>query len=602
MMDIATKCERRKQWPVMVLAGLLGLLWLCLARHFGVGVSSDSAQYMDAAVNLRYTHDLSLPPQWPPLYPSLLAGLLHLTPFAADAASLLSGLCFLAYMLLFGRLVRSFGGTSWMQCMFVALAAFLPTILLIHTFAWPEGVFSVLVLATCTYIVEHARTGRVRHFALAAVFAGLAPLTRYAGYTLVITLAGYAVWRARAHQGQKAARPAVHAGILLLAVLPGLLYLLRNWLVFGTLHGVRGMAAGSYQRNLWQLVYVFWQDLTAALILLVGFAIWSYIRQVRADSRQVQPHLVVMTFLLALVGMYSIEMLVSVPTIAIDKIGTRYFAPIYPCVLLLIWIALQSEMAMRTHWLAPWFGRRCLLSSTCALVGLTLLLHVHGLVNTAGPFVGLSPSEMDRLHARIGYLHADAGHSHGAAGHSHAGMGDSYAEPDHLHAGYPCSPGAKQLRGYLHQRLNERGSVYASVVFESMNGYDRPWLGRALFHRSVLPVEDTSAGIWCERPCDGDFILHVPGDGQEHRILYRELPVELDRQRRTFPVQRADGIRQALREKQAASFILLVNGDALERCGITDLPAEFLDGMRLRSSVRIEPYRIYELALPDGPP
>lgn len=552
----------RDNLPVL-LAGLLGALWLGLIWHFGAYISPDSAQYMDTAVSLRYGHELAFLPQWPPLYPALLAGMLYLIPLPGDAASLLTGVCFLVYLLLFSKLLRLGGGPWWLRCLYVLLAAMLPGVLLIFACAWSEVVFAVLVLAGCYFISRHVQTGRTRDFVLAAGCAGLGLLTRYAGYALVLVLAGYAVWYVRTYRKVRLVQPSAYAGTLGLATLPGLLYITRNWLVFGTLHGQRQMALGSVGRNLGHLASVFWQDLYWPILLLFALAGILFARRRPVGPSTPSPSMVVLMYLLALIAVYVTAVLCSVSTVAIDELSTRYFSPIYPCALLAAWIALWSPVqpGARSRWMS--LLSRHVHMSVCCLVVLAGLVHASDLLQLMRPF-----------------------------------LPGGYPAVNHLYAGYRQSSSFAQLSTCLRQRLTEGRTVYASVIFDSMNGFDRPWLGRALFYRGLSLCPASSGPATFEDVHDGEFAFCMLGPSGKHRILFRDLPVDKNRPLR-LTAQRAERLRQILRDDPKGRFLLIVTDDAMQRCGLQDLPEDFLHGLTLQSSQHMEGYYIYELALSD---
>ncbi len=241
---------RARDLALLLLAGVLGLSWLVFIYTHGVAFSPDSCKYMTSALHIRYAFEPAFYSQWPPLYSSLLAGCLLLVDFPGEAASLLSGLCMVGFLLVFALICRRYIGSSVLSCLFLLALFTFPGFLLVYCYAWSEVPFSLLLLLTCYFVFRHQDSGLFRDYVLAAICASLAGLTRYIGYAMIVTFLGYTacfLWARRRKAGVPATRYLLWCGV---CILPGALYLFRNLWASGTLMGRRVAAEGNVFSNI----------------------------------------------------------------------------------------------------------------------------------------------------------------------------------------------------------------------------------------------------------------------------------------------------------------------------------------------------------------
>jgi hypothetical protein len=174
---------------LLAVAGII--IILKATALYGLGITPDSIHYLGCAENLRagkgyldydgtpYTH-------WPPLFPSLMA-LLSLTgigPYVSGRiinALSFGGIIFLSGILIHQRI------KSFLLAIAGTLTVFLSSTLLKDcTCLWSESVFIVLIIAFIYYITLYLEKERLRLLILAAVFAAISCLQRYAGLTAII--------------------------------------------------------------------------------------------------------------------------------------------------------------------------------------------------------------------------------------------------------------------------------------------------------------------------------------------------------------------------------------------------------------------------------
>ena len=222
---------------------------LVLARevNYGVGLTYDAVTYISTARNLLdgegfiqfndwpYLH-------WPPLYPLLLAALSFgvLDPYAVAGPlnAVIFGLTiFAAGCVLRGR-VRNGLLLMW-GCTAAALSIPLAAV---ASSAISEPLFILCVTLSLLCSVRYFEAGRRSALIWAAAFAALALLSRYAGVTLILTIAPLLLLQRGAAVPEKARRLGLYLAV---AGLPVAVWLLRNYLAYGEVRGTDAPASRS---------------------------------------------------------------------------------------------------------------------------------------------------------------------------------------------------------------------------------------------------------------------------------------------------------------------------------------------------------------------
>ena len=251
MLRRLSSAARRVDRFALLLAALAALgAGLVLARevNYGVGLTYDAVTYISTARNLLdgewfvqynnwpYWH-------WPPLYPLLLAGAGFgaLDPYAVAGplnAVIFGATIFAAGCCLRGR-VRNRLLLAW-GCAAAALSIPLATV---AAQALSEPLFILCVMLSLLCSVRYFEAGRQSALLWAAVFASLAFLTRYAGVTLILTMAPLLLLQRGVALPEKARRLGLYLAI---SLLPMALWLLRNYLDWGQIRGAGVPASRSF--------------------------------------------------------------------------------------------------------------------------------------------------------------------------------------------------------------------------------------------------------------------------------------------------------------------------------------------------------------------
>jgi hypothetical protein len=241
---------------VALLAGLAALA-LVLATVHGVAIDSDSAAYTDAARSLGHGHGLTLHgayPQieatrrgdpsfplvhWPPLFPSLLGGLVGLGGSAIGAARWAMVGLLAANTLLFGMLAwRASGGNRTAAMLGAVAFALSPVGLPLHSEAVSGPLFLLLAFSALELVARYIERERPMLLVAAGTLAGAGLLARYSGVALVAACFVGLITLAPGGLGGRVLR----AGAFSLAVLAiPAAWLARNAIVADTATGRHGL-------------------------------------------------------------------------------------------------------------------------------------------------------------------------------------------------------------------------------------------------------------------------------------------------------------------------------------------------------------------------
>ncbi len=227
----------------LMLLGLtiLGALAVLIVTRNGIGLSTDSVVYIDAARRLAqgdgftsgFNGHVGPITHWPPLYSVVLAGI---GVFGIDplfGARILAALLFGANVFLVGLLVWRHGSGGFLPAIASSLLMLVSADLLeVHAWAWSEPLFLLLgglgIHHLAVYLeYPHSR----RRLIAAAALVGLASFTRYLGVTFIIAGGLAILWLASGKWFRRGV-DAVLFGLVSMA--PLAFWMLRNFLLSGS--------------------------------------------------------------------------------------------------------------------------------------------------------------------------------------------------------------------------------------------------------------------------------------------------------------------------------------------------------------------------------
>jgi hypothetical protein len=551
---------------VVVLALVPGLFWLIFIRSFGLAFTPDSIQYMTYAMKMRYASEFSVTPFWPPMYPILINLVMYAKGFPADAAALLSGLTMVLFLFVLALILRNYSKDIILIGLFLLTLFTFDGFLHSYKFALSEAPFSLFLLLNFYSVIKHYETKKLKYYIFAALFTSLAALTRYIGYGLIATLFIYTLHFLYANRDDKSISAKTYLLWNSLSYIPSLLYLMRNFAIWQTLHGPRVSPFRTLYYNLEQTFKVLGKELNLFLLALLVIALVLFIFLVRSRGQPERNRYVLpLAYIAFFVGLYLAMLLYVTTQTAVVKIQTRYFSPIYFHLFIFVFISFQGALriGIEDERLEAIYKS----ALQVAVYGLTLAALIVQ-IRYFGEFMdGIARKQHERA--------------------------------SHVDAGYDASLTSKGFQPLLKDLVANQDELYLSVV-----AFQGPHRASAFLFREALlddraftdfSFEDIQSTFpfWEGDILQGtDFTLAFRENGYDKSIFYRDLsPLETDE-------QLLNAIRGTLsREDNIDSLWLIVyENEELLRVGrnVADVLPEDL---QIRSRESIEPYAIYEFAL-----
>ena len=344
-----------RQRPALALVCLAALgAALVLAREvaYGVMLTWDSVDYVGVARNLLAGEGFTLflggyYKGFPPLYPALLAGaslgVFDPLAVAGPVNAVLFGLTvFVAGWWLWRRLESRL--LALWGCAAVAVAWPLTWM---ASWAMSETAFILLALLALIQTEKFLEGGKRSALVAAAALAALACLTRYLGVSVVLAVALLLVFQRGATSAEKARSLTVYATV---SLLPLCLWMLRTFLLTGTLAGKRGRVFHQLPEILDDVFHELtrWAahglPLTLAVVSLLAAglaATWGFV-QARPGlaSRDWRSFSVFGGFALVYVALLVLAIMLGGVWSGFEA---RYLAPIYIPLLLVAALALERS-------------------------------------------------------------------------------------------------------------------------------------------------------------------------------------------------------------------------------------------------------------------
>ncbi len=325
-----------------------------------MGVSYDSENYLimaERSVQGQWAETFN--PVWPAFYPLSIAAIEYLGSalplVAARTISILSYIVlviavFLLGLRLQGRFTAHLGAIS-MLC--------LASVLYIYIFCWSETLyilFSVLFFLLLTeFLLGPSAAKRNRYLLGAAVFAGLASVTRYIGASLI----GTGILSIFLFGGYLPASRRLKKTLLftLVACAPLLLHSVACFLSYGLAGKTQFPSKYTFGHQLVQLVVTIYRDFLSYDLNFWGYLFflkWGFLDSwlriafmlgalalvimfvkspglPRREKNPPEPRIAILLYFL----IYCSVLLYVGSTVSIDPIASRFMAPLYPLILLL---------------------------------------------------------------------------------------------------------------------------------------------------------------------------------------------------------------------------------------------------------------------------
>lgn len=361
------------------------LMMLALSLEFvseGMGYSPDSAEFTLAGAYLRYPGGAALDPSWPPLFPFLIALFATFAQFPAQAAEWVVLVSALSIVLAFAALLRLSSKNFWLNILLAAIFLSLDAWFLLGRMVWSELPFVTLSLASIFFSARAYESGSRLLWICAFALASLASLTRYIGVVLPLAIL-VTIW----FQDSKTFRRSWKLAAL--SLMPLLVYLARNWVLFGTFAGERIASPTALTENAHIALIVLAEDLPLPFLLVLSAALLVlFWRRPRSNP----PQRFLRVLLPAFTILYLVFLLSSASRYQIDPLSTRFLFPLYPIFIIFVaslWSSLSDGRL--------WFGGNQYWSRFAPLVlfGLLLVTLAQQLLHAQARWVSLA-----NLHGR----------------------------------------------------------------------------------------------------------------------------------------------------------------------------------------------------------
>lgn len=326
----------------------------------GLGISVDSENYLVMAS--RFTQQQwgkAFNPVWPPLYPLTIAaikgpGLAELF----DAARIVSILSFVILVVTVFLLGLQFQGKF--AAHFSAISAlFLASLIYLYSFCWSETLyimFSLLFLFMLILFLKAPKEKATKYLIWSGIFAGLGSVTRYVGFSLIGTGILSTLFLSNYHPGSKKFKKTLT--FTLVASIPVFLHYLVCFYYYGLAGKTQFPSKYSFMHQLfrffstiyhdflsfdlsfWKYVFFFeWEFpffwIRMIVLLCILIFLFLFLKAVffsKSFRNLLKPQIGVIFYFV----LYSSIILYTSSTIAIDPIGSRFTAPLYPFLLLLV--------------------------------------------------------------------------------------------------------------------------------------------------------------------------------------------------------------------------------------------------------------------------
>ena len=326
----------------------------------GIGISVDSENYLVAAN--RFTQQRwgeAFNPIWPPLYPLTIAaikalGLAGLSGIARMISILsfviLLATVFLSGLHLQGRFTAHFSAISTL---------FLAALVYLYCFCWSETLYTMLSLLfffMLILLLKASKGPQTKYLIFSGIFAGLASITRHIGFSLIGTGILSILFLSNYHSPSKKFKKTLT--FTLVAGIPVFLHYLTCYLYYNLAGKTQFPSKYTFMHQLFQLFSTIYHDLLSfdlsfpkyvflfesgfpffwlRMIILLGaltFLVLFFKALFSSKPRKnfLKPQIAIIFYFV----LYSSILLYVSSTIAIDPMGSRFTAPLYPLLLLLI--------------------------------------------------------------------------------------------------------------------------------------------------------------------------------------------------------------------------------------------------------------------------
>jgi 4-amino-4-deoxy-L-arabinose transferase-like glycosyltransferase len=220
---------------------------LYVTNHGGIGVSPDSAAYLAAGRSLaqsaQWLHVDGAPlVEWPPLFPTLIALFSAIRVPELAAIRYINAISFALLSIVIYQAALIDTKTRRLAALAASLVVINPWLSLTYSHFWSDPPFLTLLglfLLRLPRLASHRNSEAI----VTGSIVSAAILTRYVGVSLLAVLVITVLIRPCGEWRDRFRTIIISSAV---AIAPVLLWLLRNWLVTGTLAGERGATVDTF--------------------------------------------------------------------------------------------------------------------------------------------------------------------------------------------------------------------------------------------------------------------------------------------------------------------------------------------------------------------
>jgi len=343
-------------WIILVILALIaGFLVSYATSLYGIGLSQDSVVYMAAAQNIAAGNGITSyngtpVTLWPPLYPFIVAlfGLLTRSDVVVVARSL-NILLAVIVVLLTGIYARQLKMSDIPALGAAAITAWSFPIVATRVMAWSEPLFLVFVVLSLMALTRYITHRTVYSLLFFTIAASLAAVTRYIGVVMIpIGLIVILLFS----KTRRLNRLTSALAVSLIASIPLLAFLIRNWLVSGSIMGPRHPPTITLLANALETARVIagWflpanlSDngfVVLAGVLIVQLLLVAAFLEYRRTHDPKQSALLLYAPILLFIVFYIAFLLFSTTTTNLNLVNDRYLIPVFVPLMLVIFGSLS---------------------------------------------------------------------------------------------------------------------------------------------------------------------------------------------------------------------------------------------------------------------
>lgn len=323
-------------WLDGIFVAALALAWYGWLSRVGIAISPDSSEYLFFSLQILKDFDFSgIYTVWPPAYPFLLAMAQLIDNSPSSAATLVSALFLFVLLWALVQITVQLNVPRYLRYATTLLLVSNPNFLHIFEFAWADGPFTAFYMLFILYILRHQKTGDYKSFLIACVTISLMSLTKYIGYFSLIVASFYVLFFLKCSPGQYLFHFRLYIFPLVLSFIPSVAWVVRNYFIDGTIHGVRYPAQATFSQNLGYLFNITFRDNQPLILMTLWVVVCFFLffpGRLKYNKNNYK-------FLLILFGsslIYLSLLIYSVSTVDLEQLYTRYISPVYPLLILIV--------------------------------------------------------------------------------------------------------------------------------------------------------------------------------------------------------------------------------------------------------------------------